>query len=367
MSIDNSIKKLTLDSVHRKLGAKMFEFAGYEMPIQYSGVTHEHLEVRKNVGVFDVSHMGEFYVKGPDATNFLQFVTSNDISRLSPGKVQYSCFPNNSGGIVDDLLVYCLSSSEYMLVVNASNISKNWNWLDTNRTSYDVELINSSESISLFAVQGPNSIKALQSLTYIDLNNLSYYTFESMNIADIPDVLVSATGYTGSGGFELYVPNDQANILWERIMDSGSEYGIIPIGLGARDTLRLEMGYCLYGNDINDNTSPIEAGLSWITKFNKEFINSGFLKRQKDSGVEKKLVAFELINRGVPRKNYVLADQMKNEIGMVTSGTMSPSLGKAIGMGYVKTINSKLGTEIFVIIRNKYLKARIVSLPFWKK
>tara|TARA_B100000767_G_scaffold273957_1_gene305591 strand:- start:22 stop:1131 length:1110 start_codon:yes stop_codon:yes gene_type:complete len=367
MDEENLIKKLSLDAAHRNIGGKMVPFAGYEMPIQYEGVILEHLAVRKNVGVFDVSHMGEFHIKGPDSLDFLQLVTSNDVSKLSPGKIQYTCFPNSSGGIVDDLLLYCLGIESYLLVVNASNISKDWSWLKLNKGSYNIELTNSSDKISLFAVQGPNSTKAIETLTDMRLSELSYYTFEVGEFCGVPDVLISATGYTGSGGYEIYVPNNFADLIWKSIFAAGSPLDIKPIGLGARDTLRLEMGYCLYGNDIDDFTSPIEAGLSWITKFSKNFINSNSLKVQKESGVSKKLVAFELVDRGVPRQGYLISDNSGGEIGVVTSGTMSPSLGKAIGMGYVRFEKSKIGSDIFIVVRKKHLLARIVSLPFWKE
>ncbi|MDG1880870.1 MAG: glycine cleavage system aminomethyltransferase GcvT [Schleiferiaceae bacterium] len=367
MDAENLIKKLPLDSIHRSIGGKMIPFAGYEMPIQYDGVTLEHLAVRKNVGVFDVSHMGEFYVKGPDAIDFLQFVTSNDVSKLAPGKIQYTCFPNTSGGIVDDLLLYCIDIESYLLVVNASNISKDWSWLKRNKGSYNIQLMNSSDNISLFAVQGPNATKALETLTTMKLSDLSYYTFEVGEFCGVPEVLVSATGYTGSGGYEIYVPNDFAELIWKSIFEGGQTLGIKPIGLGARDTLRLEMGYCLYGNDIDDYTSPIEAGLSWITKFSKNFINSNSLKVQKEYGVSKKLVAFQLVDRGVPRQGYKISDNSGGEIGVVTSGTMSPSLGKAIGLGYVPYEKSKIGSDIFIVVRKKHLLAKIVSLPFWKE
>ena len=367
MDEENLIKKLTLDAVHRDSGGKMMPFAGYDMPIQYEGVTAEHLSVRKNVGVFDVSHMGEFYIEGPDSINFLQLVTSNDVSKLSPGKIQYTCFPNLSGGIVDDLLLYCINRESFLLVVNASNISKDWSWLKANKGSFNIKLTNSSDNISLFAVQGPNSTKAIENLTNMRLSELSYYTFEIGEFCGVPGVLVSATGYTGSGGYEIYVPNNFANLIWKSIFAAGSTLDIKPIGLGARDTLRLEMGYCLYGNDIDDLTSPIEAGLSWITKFNKIFINSISLKVQKELGVSKKLVAFELEDRGVPRQGYWISDNSGDEIGVVTSGTMSPSLGKGIGLGYVKVEKSKVGSDIFIVVRKKHLLARIVSLPFWKE
>jgi aminomethyltransferase len=343
----------------------MVPFAGYEMPVQYTGVNKEHQIVREGVGVFDVSHMGEFFVRGEGALDLLQYVTSNDVSKLVPGKIQYSCFPNGKGGIVDDLLVYCLGENSYMLVVNASNIEKDWNWIEEHN-SFNASLDDKSESISLFAVQGPKAALALQVLTEIDLANMVYYTFERGTFAGVNDVIVSATGYTGSGGFEIYVPNNKAEHVWDAIMEAGKEYGIEPIGLAARDTLRLEMGFCLYGNDIDDTTSPLEAGLGWITKFTKNFIDAEFLSQQKAQGVDRKLIGFEMIDRGIPRKSYHLFSPGGSPIGVVTSGTQSPSLGKAIGMGYIQKDFAAPDTEILVEIRNKRLKAKVVKLPFYK-
>ena len=359
------MKNTALFHIHKKLGAKMVPFAGYNMPVQYEGVTVEHLCVRSGVGVFDVSHMGEFFVRGKGASNFIQKITSNDINKLFDGKVQYSCFPNLNGGIVDDLLVYRIKEDVYMLVVNASNIEKDWNWINKFLTP-DVELENKSEDISLLAVQGPKAIEALQSLTDIDLSNMSYYTFEKGTFAGVENVLVSATGYTGAGGFEIYFKNTVAEQIWNSVFDAGKNFGIKPIGLAARDTLRLEMGFCLYGNDIDDTTSPIEAGLSWITKFTNNFNNSDALYKQKEEGISRRLIGFELLERGIPRKDYEIADEEGNIIGIVTSGTQSPSLQKAIGMGYVQMGFTKSDTEIYIRVRKKSLKAKVVKLPFYK-
>jgi len=359
------MKRIAIHDKHVDLGAKMVPFAGYEMPVQYTGVKDEHIKVRTGVGVFDVSHMGEFFVKGPGAQNLLQKVTSNDVSKLFPGKIQYSCFPNGKGGIVDDLLIYCLADDEYMLVVNASNIDKDWNWIESHN-EFDCSLENRSDVISLFAVQGPKAVDALKGLTRIDLDAMKYYTFEKGSFAGAENVIVSATGYTGAGGFEIYVDNRDAEKVFEAIMKAGAEFDIQPIGLAARDTLRLEMGFCLYGNDIDDTTSPIEAGLGWITKFTKDFIDKDFLQAQKENGVDQKLVGFEMIDRGIPRKDYTIVDANDNEIGRVTSGTQSPSLNKAIGLGYVKTELATPGTDIFIQVRNKSLAAKVVKLPFYK-
>ena len=360
------LKKVALNDVHEALGAKMVPFAGYNMPVRYSSDIEEHKTVREAVGIFDVSHMGEFLVKGPQALDLIQRVTTNDASKLVPGKIQYSCFPNEDGGIVDDLLVYCMAENEYMLVVNASNIEKDWNWVSKFNTN-GAELENISDELSLFAVQGPKAAQALQSLTKLDLENMVYYTFEKGEISGVPDVIVSATGYTGAGGFEIYVPNKDAKEVWDKIMEAGKEFGIKPIGLGARDTLRLEMGYCLYGNDITDETSPLEAGLGWVTKFNKEFFtNSDNLKAQKAQGVSRKLVGFEMAEQGIPRAHYELANAEGETIGVVTSGTQSPMLGKGIGLGYVQAAYATPGTDVFVKIRNKNVKANVVKLPFYK-
>jgi aminomethyltransferase len=359
------MKNTALSEVHVKAGAKMVPFAGYNMPVQYAGINAEHETVRKGVGVFDVSHMGEFILKGDKALDLIQRVTSNDASKLYDGKVQYSCLPNKDGGIVDDLLVYRIDEQTYMLVVNASNIEKDWNWISQFNTE-GVPMKDISDRTSLLAVQGPKAAEALQSLTDIDLASMEYYTFKKGTFAGIDNVVVSATGYTGAGGFELYVDNEHAEAIWNAVFKAGEPFGIKPIGLGARDTLRLEMGFCLYGNDIDDTTSPLEAGLGWVTKFSKEFTNSAALADQKAADVTQKLVGFEMIDRGIPRHDYEIVDADGNNIGKVTSGTQSPSLQKAIGMGYVKTEFAKEGTEIFVKIRDNSIKAKIVKPPFYK-
>ena len=357
------MKKLALNDVHIAAGGKMVEFAGYSMPVQYSGLNDEHLTVRNGVGVFDVSHMGEFFVKGKEALDLIQYLTSNDASKLVDGKVQYSSFPNFNGGLVDDLLVYRINSEEYMLVVNGANLDKDWSWVNRYNT-FDAQLENRSDEMSLLAVQGPKAAAALESLTDMNLADMTYYTFEIGTFAGVENVIVSATGYTGSGGFEIYMKNEDAEKIWDAIFKAGAEQGIKPCGLGARDTLRLEKGFCLYGNDINDSTSPLEAGLGWITKFTKEFINSDSLAKQKEVGVKKKLVGFEMIDRGIPRHDYLIVDESGEEIGVVTSGTQSPSLQKAIGMGYVPIEYAKPGTEIYIQIRNKNVKASVVKIPF---
>jgi len=359
------MKFTAFNSIHKSLGAKMVEFAGYEMPIQYEGVSAEHHTVRNAVGVFDVSHMGEFILKGEGALDLIQKVTSNDASKLTDGKVQYSCLPNDKGGIVDDLLVYRIDEKTYMLVVNASNIEKDWNWISKHNT-FGVDMKDISDRTSLLAVQGPKATAALQSLTDMNLGEMSYYTFQKGRFAGVDNVLISTTGYTGAGGFEVYFDLEHSEKIWNAIFEAGAAQGIKPIGLGARDTLRLEMGFCLYGNDINDSTSPIEAGLGWITKFTKDFVNSEALKSQKESGTSRKLVGFELIDRGVPRHDYLITDADGNQIGLVTSGTMSPSLGKAIGMGYVPSALSAPGSEIYVAVRDKLLKAQVVKIPFYQ-
>lgn len=360
------LKKTPLYDQHVALGAKMVPFAGYEMPVQYAGVSHEHHVVRQKVGMFDVSHMGEFWVEGADATSFLNSVTSNDVAKLTPGKVQYSCLPNATGGIVDDLLVYCVNDTKYMLVVNASNMAKDWAWLQQFAGNFDVRMTDVSEDTALLAVQGPLAAQALQSLTDLDLKAMTYYTFGIGSFAGVSNVVVSATGYTGAGGFEIYIPNAHAAAAWDAIIAAGAPFGLEPIGLGARDTLRLEMGFCLYGNDIDDTTSPIEAGLGWITKFTKEFTNSAALKAQKEAGVARKLVGIKLLERGVPRHGYPIVDADGNAVGEVTSGTMAPSLNEAIGMAYVPTASAAPGSTVFVEIRGKALKAEVVSLPFYK-
>jgi len=359
------MKNTVLSHIHKNLGAKMVPFAGYNMPVQYEGVNAEHLTVRNGVGVFDVSHMGEFFLTGENTLALIQKVSSNDASKLFDGKVQYSCLPNYDGGIVDDLLVYRISETEYMLVVNASNIDKDWAWI-SKHNDLGVDMTNASDQMSLLAVQGPLATKALQSLTDVDLTSMDYYTFKIGTFAGIKNVTISATGYTGSGGFEIYFKNEDAVNIWEAIFKVGAAYNIKPIGLAARDTLRLEMGFCLYGNDINDTTSPIEAGLSWITKFTKDFVNAEMLKAQKIEGVLKKLVAFSMVDRGIPRHEYIIVNADGNAIGKVTSGTMSPSLKLGIGMGYVSTAYAKLGSEIYITVRNKKLKAQVVKLPFYK-
>lgn len=360
------MKNTALTHIHESLGAKMVPFAGYNMPVQYEGVNIEHETVRNSVGVFDVSHMGEFMLKGENALALIQKVTSNDASKLVNGKAQYSCLPNNEGGIVDDLIVYKIEDNHYMLVVNASNIEKDWNWISSHN-DLGVEMENLSDAYSLLAIQGPKAAEAMQSLTSIDLVNMPYYSFQIGEFAGIKDVIVSATGYTGSGGFEIYFKNEDAATIWARVFEAGASFGIKPIGLAARDTLRLEMGFCLYGNDINDTTSPLEAGLGWITKFDKEFTNSANLKKQKEEGVTRKLVGFELTERGIPRHDYEIVDADGNVIGIVTSGTQSPSLNKGIGLGYVPTALSSVDSEIYIRIRNKDIAAKVVKLPFYKK
>jgi aminomethyltransferase len=361
------MKKTAFNHFHRQMGARMLEFAGFDMPIEYSGINDEHLTVRNNVGVFDVSHMGEIWVKGPGAMDFLQCVTTNDVSRLLPGKAQYSCFPNGRGGIVDDLIVYYFEPEKYMLVVNASNIEKDFNWMKHHQKP-GAEIENASERMSQLAIQGPYAEKVLQKLTPVNLSNIESFCFVTGSVAGASEVIVSRTGYTGSKGFEIYFDNEDAEKIWKAIFDAGREYGIKPIGLAARDTLRLEAGLCLYGNEIDDTTSPIEAGLGWITKFvdNKNFIDREFLQNQKQQGVTRKLIGFEMIDRGIPRQHYEIVDQGGQRIGEVTSGTMSPFSKKGIGMGYVQTAYSGAGQEIFVTIRNKSLKAMVVKLPFYK-
>ncbi|RVT72013.1 glycine cleavage system aminomethyltransferase GcvT [Flavobacterium sufflavum] len=359
------MKNTALTHIHEALGAKMLPFAGYNMPITYEGINAEHETVRTAVGVFDVSHMGEFLLSGPNALALIQKVTSNDAATLTDGRVQYSCLPNNEGGIVDDLLVYKIKDEQYLLVVNASNIDKDWDWISAHN-DLGVEMKNLSDDYSLLAIQGPKAIEALQSLTSVDLSSIKYYHFEVGDFAGIENVIISATGYTGAGGFEIYCKNEEVEQIWNKVFEAGAAFGIQPIGLAARDTLRLEMGFCLYGNDINDTTSPIEAGLGWITKFNKEFSNSDNLKKQKEAGVTKKLVGFEMQERAVPRHDYEIVDQSGNPIGIVTSGTMSPSLNKGIGMGYVTIDNSSVDSEIFIRIRKKDVPAKVVKMPFYK-
>jgi aminomethyltransferase len=351
---------------HIALGAKMAPFAGYNMPISYTGINNEHAAVRNNAGVFDVSHMGEFILRGEHALDLIQRVTTNDASKLKKGEAQYSCLPNNNGGIVDDLLVYCVEENQvYMLVVNASNIDKDWNWIVQHNTN-GVTMHNISAKTCLLAVQGPNATKILQPLTQMDIMNLKYYTFTKGVFAGVENVLISATGYTGSGGVEIYFEDkdNDANKIWDAIFEAGKTAGIKPIGLGARDTLRLEKGFCLYGNDIDDTTSPLEAGLGWITKFTKDFTNKTHFEKQKAEGVTKKLVGFEMIDKGIARHDYEIKDATDNIIGKVTSGTQAPTLGKAIGMGYVNTTHTAIGSEIFINIRNTAVKAKVVKVPF---
>lgn len=359
------MKTTALTPKHIALGAKMVEFAGFNMPVSYTGLNDEHLTVRSKLGIFDVSHMGEFFIKGPNALDLIQRVTSNDASVLVPGKVQYSCLPNDKGGIVDDLLVYRMSEDTYMLVVNASNIDKDWNWISSHN-SKGVEMKNVSDEYSLMAIQGPKATAVLGKLTSVDLTKIPYYSFVVGKFCGFDDVIISNTGYTGAGGFEIYCKNNQAEKIWDSILEAGKEEGIKPIGLGARDTLRLEMAFCLYGNDIDDTTSPIEAGLGWITKFTKNFTNSVHLREQKEKGVYRKLVGYVMVDKGIPRHGYEITDAAGNNIGVVTSGTQSPSLQQAIGMGYVQTQYSKPDTEIFIKIRDKLIKAKVVKTPFYK-
>ena len=364
--INQRMKNTPFTQKHIALGAKMAEFAGYNMPISYSGINDEHAAVRNNAGVFDVSHMGEFIVKGENALDLIQRVTSNDVSKITDGQAQYGCLPNEEGGIVDDLIVYCLEFNKaYMIVVNASNIEKDWNWISKYNTK-GVEMHNISDKTCLLAIQGPNATKILQPLVDTDIMNLKYYTFTRGKFAGVENVLVSATGYTGSGGVEIYFEDKDgaADKIWDAIFEIGTPQGIKPIGLGARDTLRLEMGYCLYGNDIDDTTSPLEGGLGWITKFTKDFTAKEILAKQKAAGVTRKLVGFEMIDRGIPRHYYLIKDAAGNAIGQVTSGTQAPSLGKAIGMGYVAVAHAAVDSEIFIDIRNTLVKAKVVKAPF---
>lgn len=360
------VKKVTLDDVHHSLGAKMIPFAGYNMPVRYSSDMEEHKTVRENVGVFDVSHMGEFIVEGPNALDLIQKVSSNDAATLKIGQAQYTCFPNLEGGVVDDFLTYKLDEERYMLVVNASNISKDWEWIQQHN-SQNAKLENISDQTSLFAIQGPNTIKAIQSLTSISLKDIPFYHFKTGTFAGVEDVIVSATGYTGEQGFELYIKNEAAKKVWEAIFEAGSTLDIKPIGLGARDTLRLEMGYCLYGHELTDETSPLEAGLGWITKFTKDFINHEVLKKQQEAGIKKKLVGFKLLERGIPRAHYPIVNAEGKVIGEVTSGSQSPSMGIGIGLGYVDIEYAKPGNEIGIEIRKKRIPAKIEKLPLLKK
>lgn len=359
------MKNIALSDVHTSLGAKMVPFAGYLMPVQYEGINAEHETVRNGVGVFDVSHMGEFLIEGDHALALIQKISSNDASKLQIEDAQYSCMPNDQGGIVDDLIIYRIKENTYLLVVNASNIEKDWDWISKHNTN-NALMRNISGDYSLLAIQGPKAVEAMQSLSSIDLSEIEFYKFKVADFAGIDHVIISATGYTGSGGFEIYCKNSEAKQIWDKVFEAGAAYGIKPIGLAARDTLRLEMGYCLYGNDINDTTSPIEAGLGWITKFTKDFVNSEALLEQKEQGVKRRLKAFKLDGRGIPRQGYDILNEEGEKIGEVTSGTMSPSLKEGIGMGYVQTGYTKLGTKIFIDIRNKQVPATIVKLPFYK-
>lgn len=360
------MKQVPLNDVHVALGAKMVPFAGFNMPVQYEGVNIEHETVRNGVGVFDVSHMGIFKISGDKALDLIQKVTSNDASVLVKGKAQYSYLPNNEGGIVDDIITYKVSETEYLMVVNASNIDKDFEWISSQNTM-NATFENLSDEYSLLAIQGPKANEAMQSLTNVDLANLKFYTFENGTFAGKNNVIVSATGYTGSGGIEIYAKNEDIEDIWNAVLEAGKSFGIKPIGLAARDTLRLEMGYCLYGNEINDTTSPLEAGLGWVTKFTKEFVNSENIKAEKEAGIKNKLIGFELIDRGIPRHDYEIVDAEGNVIGKVTSGTQSPSLGKGIGLGYVTKDFAAEGTEIFIRIRKNDVKAKVVKTPFYKK
>ena len=360
------MKNLALNDIHISLGAKMVPFTGFNMPVQYEGVTAEHITVRESIGVFDVSHMGEFLVSGKNALALIQKVTSNDASKLAVGDAQYSCLPNESNGIVDDLICYKIEENKYLLVVNASNIEKDWNWISKYNLNFGAELKNISEEYSLLAIQGPKAIQAMQELSSFDLAEIPFYKFKIGDFAGIDEVIISATGYTGSGGFEIYCKNSEVEQIWNKVFEAGADYGIKPIGLAARDTLRLEMGYCLYGNDIDDNTSPIEAGLGWITKFTKDFVNANALAKEKEEKLGRKLVAFQLDERGIPRNGYNIVDNGGIIIGNVTSGTMSPCLQKGIGMGYVPIELSKSGKNIYIQVRKKAIPATIVKLPFYK-
>lgn len=367
------MKNTVFKKFHEEAGAKMVPFAGFNMPVEYTGINDEHINVRTGVGVFDVSHMGEFWVTGPSATAYIQYITSNDVTALYDGKVQYSCFPNGKGGIVDDLLVYRFSPEKYLLVVNAANIDKDWNWCVKNSAKFGIvpgkDLVNASDATSQLAIQGPSALKAMQKLTSTPVGDMEYYTFRVIDFAGIRDVIFSTTGYTGAGGCEIYVKNEEGPRLWEAVFEAGREFNIKPAGLGARDTLRLEMGFCLYGNDINDETSPIEAGLGWITKFSdeKDFIDKQLLLKQKQEGVSRKLRGFVMIDRGIPRQHYEVVDSKGSRIGEVTSGTMSPMMKQGIGMAYLPKEYWKPGSEIFIRIRNKDLKAKVVNLPIYQK
>ncbi|MCC2589895.1 glycine cleavage system aminomethyltransferase GcvT [Chryseobacterium sp. MFBS3-17] len=358
------MKKTALFDKHVALGAKMVPFAGFEMPVQYSGVTEEHFAVREKAGVFDVSHMGQFFVEGPEAKNLLQYVTTNNLDTVETGKAQYTCLPNGNGGIVDDLIIYKMNDEKYFVVVNASNIDKDWNHLQKYNEKFGAKLTNASDEMSLLAIQGPKATEILQKLTDVNLADLPYYNFTEGTVAGVDHVIISNTGYTGSGGFEIYFSNDAAEKLWDAILEAGAESGMIPCGLASRDTLRLEKGFCLYGNDIDDSTSPLEAGLGWITKFDKEFVDKEFFAKQKEEGITKKLIGFEMQERAIPRHDYKVVDAEGNEIGKVTSGTMSPMKSIGIGLAYVDKPHFKVGTDIYIQIRNKNVPAKVVKLPF---
>tara|TARA_R110002050_G_scaffold599_2_gene4301 strand:+ start:1853 stop:2938 length:1086 start_codon:yes stop_codon:yes gene_type:complete len=360
------MKNIALHKVHEKLGAKMVPFAGFNMPVSYKGINIEHETVRNGVGVFDVSHMGEFLVSGENALALIQKVTSNDASKLEIGDAQYSCFPNEENGIVDDLICYRIKEDQYLLVVNAGNIEKDWNWISKYNKEFNADLKDISDDYSLLAIQGPKAVQAMQPLSTLDLDEIPFYKFKIGDFAGIENVIISATGYTGSGGFEIYCKNSEVEQIWNKVLKAGSDYDIRPIGLAARDTLRLEMGYCLYGNDINETTSPLEAGLGWITKFNKDFVNSAALLEQKQNTLERKLVAFEMNEKAIPRQGYEILDNNSNRIGTVTSGTMSPSLGIGIGLGYVSTLFTAKDTQIYIKIRKNVIPATVVKLPFYK-
>ena len=360
------MKKTQLNKIHKKLGAKMSKFAGYEMPILYKSINYEHGNVRKNLGVFDVSHMGEFMVEGPKAFDLLQYICSNDIAKLYPGKAQYNYLPNESGGIIDDLIIYQLETEKYLLVVNASNIEKDWQWINKYNQDFRSDISNISDKTALLAIQGPKALKAMQSLCDFDLKTLNNYCHTSTTFADCEDILVATTGYTGSGGIEIYFNCEHADTIWESVMQAGDRFGISPVGLAARDTLRIEMGYCLYGNEINDITSPISAGLKRVTQIQTEFLNHAQHQKSIENGIDKKLIGFEMDTRGIPRSDYLIFDLKENPIGKVTSGTQSPSLNKGIGMGYVKSDFSKIGKTLYIKIRDKFIPCTIVSFPFYK-
>lgn len=357
------MKLTTLNQIHKDLGAKMVPYAGFEMPVQYAGVNQEHMVVRSGVGVFDVSHMGQFFAKGPEVEKLLQYIGTNDVTKVEVGQAQYTCMPNENGGIIDDLIIYKMSEDEWMLVVNASNIAKDWEWINKQNT-FDVTLTNASDDYSLLAIQGPKAIEAMQALSDENLAGIPFYHFKVGNFAGVDNVIISATGYTGSGGFEIYFENKDAEVIWNKVIEAGKEFGIEPCGLAARDTLRLEKGYCLYGNDINETISPLEAGLGWITKLDTDFIARDILAKQKEEGVSRKLIGFKMVDRGIPRHDYKIVDESGNEIGIVTSGTQSPMLKQGIGLGYVTPEFSKVGTSIYIQIRDKNVLAEIVKTPF---